>query len=121
MIISLKPNEIFVFGSNLSGWHGAGAARQAFENFGAEYHVGVGRTGQCYAIPTKDENIKTMRLVDINNYVYHFLEYARMHPQLTFLVTAIGCGLAGYKPHQIAPMFKDAPNNVVLPEEFKNV
>lgn len=114
----LGPDQIFVFGSNLRGVHGAGAARQAFEQFGAEWGVGIGRTGNCYAIPTKGFSIQTLPLAAIHRYVNDFLAYAQLNPQLTFLVTAIGCGLAGYKHEQIAPFFLDAPPNCVMPSEW---
>ena len=90
-ITRLEPNEIFVFGSNLAGFHGGGAARIAYEQFGAEWGVGVGRTGQCYAIPTMQGGVETIR-----PYVNEFIRYAEQHPELTFLVTRIGCGIAGF-------------------------
>jgi hypothetical protein len=117
-IATLAPNEIFVFGSNLAGIHGAGAARVAVEKFGAVYGHGEGPQGRCWAIPTKDRNIKTLPLDRIAGFVARFLEAARKTPELTFLVTKIGCGLAGYEPRDIAPMFRDAPANVILPIEF---
>lgn len=117
-ITHIAPNEIFVFGSNEAGRHGAGAARQAFLFFGAKWRVGRGRTGQCYAIPTKDRGVQTLPLEAIAFNVAEFLAYARQHPELTFLVTAIGTGLAGYSPKQIAPMFAGAPANVRLPAKF---
>ena len=119
MITELKDNEVFVFGSNEAGIHGAGAARQAYEDFGAEWGVGEGPTGDCYALPTKDERIETRDLAGIKTSVDRFLKYAAAHPEQTFLVTAIGCGLAGYKPAQIAPMFNGHGENVILPEEFR--
>ena len=82
---------------------------------GAQYGVGVGRTGQSYAIPTKDTQIKTLPLDRITAYVQDFLTYARQHPTTRFHVTRIGCGLAGYTDAQIAPMFAHAPTNCVLP------
>jgi|GEM_PF-1410731 len=110
---------VFVFGSNLAGRHGAGAALFAKRHRGAIYGQGVGRQGNSYAIPTKDARLRTLPLSTIAfPYVWAFLEYARMHPRTTFQLTPIGCGLAGYKPEQIAPMFKDAPPNVILPAEF---
>lgn len=109
---------IFVFGSNLAGRHGKGAALYAKQYHGAVYGVGVGRTGNAYAIPTKDANIKTLPLEAIRPHVAEFLKYARDNPKLTFQVTAIGCGLAGYKPNQIASMFIGAPANCQLPPEF---
>lgn len=114
-------DEIFVFGSNLAGRHGKGAALEATRKWGAVYGVGVGMTGNAYAIPTKDAKLGTLTLHEIEGHVYWFLVYAREHPELTFKLTAIGCGLAGYKPWQIAPMFKDAPENVIMPEEFRRV
>jgi hypothetical protein len=116
-------DEIFVFGSNLAGIHGRGSAWEARKNHGALQGVGRGRMGMAYAIPTKDKFIRTMSLHDIQPYVTEFLEYARAlaHTDLTFNVVAIGCGLAGYTPADIAPMFKGAPSNVKLPREFIEV
>jgi hypothetical protein len=119
MITKLKPGEIFVFGSNLGGRHGAGAALYARKNFGAEYGVGVGPTGLCYAIPTKDKYLNVLSLAQIEKHVYEFLDYAVMRPQFRFLVTEIGCGLAGYKPKDIRSLFRGVPDNVILPESFK--
>lgn len=114
-----ENNEIWVFGSNLAGRHGAGAARVAFEKFGAKDGFGHGRINQSYAIPTKDARIKTLPLDEVEFYAGMFKAYARMSPQFEFFVTAIGCGLAGYKHEEIAPMFKDAPDNCSFPEEWK--
>lgn len=121
MIYSLKDSEVFVFGSNLAGRHGAGAAKTAHQLFGAKMGVGNGPTGKCYGIPTKDHNIRTLPLKEIALYVEQFLTYTRENPDKTFLVTPIGCGLAGYKPHQIAPMFANHSQNVILPREFRNL
>ena len=104
-------NRIFVFGSNLRGVHGAGAALYAMRNHGAVYGVGIGIQGQSYGIPTKDFRIKTLPLDEIKTYVGQFLEYAHAHPELEFDVTPIGCGLAGYRRSQIEPMFADMPPN----------
>lgn len=112
-------SAIFVFGSNLAGRHGRGAALFARQYRGAQYGVGVGRTGQSYAIPTKDEQIRTLPLDRINVYVAEFLDYARAHPGLAFEVTRIGCGLAGYIDQQIAPMFMGAPDNCQLPDGWR--
>lgn len=109
---------IFVFGSNLAGRHGKGAALFAREYHGAEYGVGAGRTGNSYAIPTKDYNIKTLPLELIKGYVDDFIEYAKANPDLKFAVTRIGCGYAGYTDHQISPMFERVPDNCILPEEW---
>lgn len=102
---------IFVFGSNLAGRHGKGAALAARRHHGAVYGVNRGRTGNAYAIPTKDSQLRTLPLEAIQHYVGNFLTYAKTHPELTFQVTRIGCGLAGYTDEQIAPMFKGAPEN----------
>lgn len=111
--------EIFVFGSNLAGRHGKGAALHARQHHGAVYGIGFGLTGSAFAIPTKDRDIKTLPLSDIARYVSRFLRFAADRPDLTFRVTPIGCGLAGYVPTDIAPMFRDAPANVALPDEFR--
>ena len=102
---------IFVFGSNTAGIHGAGAARYAYMERGAEWGIGIGRTGQCYAIPTKDRNLQSLSLPEIHTYVDSFMKYARKNPTLEFQVTCIGCGLAGFRNDQIAPMFNTAPGN----------
>lgn len=117
-ITHLKPNQIFVFGSNESGRHGKGAAKMAHDKFGAVYGVGFGRTGQCFAIPTKDWVLSTLPLKSIHHYVQRFMDYARANKSLEFLVTKIGCGLAGYSAKEIALMFLDAPSNCILPKEF---
>lgn len=125
-ILSLEPNQIFVFGSNTNGVHGKGAALTAKNLFGAKRGVGAGPTGKCYAIPTrvmvktfgKYPKFETLSLDQIAKHVYQFLSYAAFHTELEFLVTPIGCGYAGYKPEQIAPMFRNVPTNVILPVEF---
>jgi hypothetical protein len=121
-ITELKDNEVFVFGSNQAGIHGAGAAKLALK-WGAKMGRGDGLYGQTYAIPTKDDNIETLPLDIIGNYVLDFLRKARKLPYTTFLVTQIGCGLAGYSPKDIAPLFKDPiykdlPDNIILSKEF---
>jgi len=116
-----KPPPIFVFGSNEGGRHGKGAALFARQNYGAVYGQGVGMHGNSYAIPTKDCRLSTLPLSRIETYVFEFKAFAAGHPRLHFNVTAIGCGLAGYKPEQIAPMFRDAPTNCELPIEFIRV
>ena len=110
--------DIFVFGSNLAGRHGKGAALTALIEHGAIRGEGRGRHGCSYDIPTKEYFLKTLPLDDIREYVEMFLRYARHHPELTFNVTRIGCGLAGYKDSDIAPMFKSAPANCILPKEW---
>lgn len=114
-----QSTPIFVFGSNLAGRHGAGAAKWALLNRGAIYGVGDGRQGDSYAIPTKDGNLTVLRIHHIEVFVKTFLRYAEAHPDLTFQLTPIGCGLAGYKHSEIGPLFDGAPPNVMLPEEFK--
>lgn len=106
--------SVFVFGSNLAGIHGAGAAFYAFKHHGAQMGVGVGMTGNSYAIPTKDKHIRSMRLGDIIPYVDQFIDYAREHPETMFQVTQIGCGLAGFKANQMAPLFRLAPHNCMF-------
>ena len=114
-ITELKENEIFVFGSNLQGLHGGGAARLAHEKFGAIWGQGVGLQGQSYGIPTMHGGVDA-----IKPYVDEFIEFARSHPELTFLVTRIGCGIAGFRDEEIAPLFKECIeiDNVILPRTF---
>lgn len=101
----------FVFGSNLAGVHGAGAALFAKQYHGAIQYQGIGLQGNSYGIPTKDVRIQTLSLLTIERYINDFIRFAYLHPEMQFQVTQIGCGLAGYTPSNIAPMFKDAPNN----------
>ena len=114
-IMNLGKNEIFVFGSNLQGMHGGGAARIAVERFGAIMGQGIGLQGQSYAIPTMQGGPNTIR-----PYVDEFIKFAQQHPELTFLVTRIGCGIAGFRPADIAPLFANAVDveNIHLPEDF---
>ena len=117
-IIELKSNEIFVFGSNLAGAHGGGAARLAYNCFGAIWGQGVGLQGQSYAIPTMQGGVET-----IKPYVDEFIEFAINHPEYKFLVTRIGCGIAGFTADEIAPLFMKAIDleNVILPQDFVEV
>lgn len=110
---------IFVFGSNLAGRHGKGAALYALQHHGAVYGQGMGLQGSSYGIPTKDEYLKTLPLIRIQLHVQEFLRFAASNPDLTFQVTPIGCGLAGYQPKDIAWMFRGHTQNVQLPIEFK--
>lgn len=110
---------IFVFGSNLAGRHGAGAALCARYEHGAVYGVGSGRTGNAYAIPTKDSLLRPLSLPEIQENVSEFIAYAEASPELEFEVTKVGCGLAGYKECQIKPMFKAAPANCFLPAGWR--
>lgn len=122
-ITSLGQNEIFVFGSNLSGIHGAGAAKTALK-WGAIIGQPIGIQGQTYAIPTKDKFIKkTLSRFEIKIFVDEFIEYAKNNDNLTFFVTEIGCGLAGLRHEVVAPLFNDAVEleNVYLPEKFWNI
>jgi len=122
MITSLKPNEIFVFGSNEGGKHAGGAAKIAMK-WGAEWGNGVGIQGHTYAIPTLDEDFEMIDVRKIGDYVADFIEFARKHPKLHFWVTEIGTGIAGYTHAQIAPLFKKAINvpNISLPLKFKEL
>jgi len=123
-IKSLKPNEIFVFGSNLSGTHAGGAALLAAEKFGAIEGQGIGIHGNSYAIPTKSEHAeRTLTLDEIKLHVEQFISFANDFPQYQFLVTEIGCGIAGYDPKDIAPLFMSAveSENVHLPERFWSI
>lgn len=115
------PVPVFVFGSNLAGRHGKGAALWARQHRGAVYGQGIGRQGNAYALPTKDDRLRVLPLDAIAEHVAVFLDYARQWPDVAFELTPIGCGLAGYLPEQIAPMFADAPANVRLPEAFAAV
>lgn len=117
-IETLKDNEIFVFGSNLAGMHGGGAAALAYRCWGAVWGQGVGMQGQCYAIPTMHGGVDK-----IKPYVDEFIEYARNHSEYDFLVTEIGCGIAGFVPADIAPLFVEALDvqNIYLPQRFLDV
>ena len=120
-ITELADNEVFVFGSNESGMHGAGAAKVAL-SFGAVMYQGFGPQGSTFAIPTKDWNITTLPINVIEHYVNRFIVHAKVTPEFYFLVTKIGCGLAGYRVGDIAPLFREAIKleNIILPEEFIN-
>jgi hypothetical protein len=114
-----EQHDIFVFGSNLAGIHGAGAALHARLHHGARQGLGIGLVGTSYAIPTKNEHLETLPLTVIKSFVDRFIDYARATPELTFFVTRIGCGLAGYTDEEVRPMFHDAPDNVELPEGWR--
>lgn len=120
MITKLADNEVFVFGSNYAGRHGKGAALTAYRKFGARMGQGMGRMGRSYGIATKDERLQVLSLEKIGVQVARFLRYAMGRLGERFLVTEIGCGLAGYSPRQIGPLFTthEVPGNVVLPESF---
>ena len=117
-ITQLESNEVFVFGSNLAGCHAGGAARVACQRFGAVWGQGVGLQGQSYAIPTMQGGVET-----IAPSVDEFIEFAKSHPDMTFLVTPIGCGIAGFTPGELAPLFVRAVDveNILLPKSFVDV
>lgn len=130
MITELKLGEVFVFGSNLSGIHGKGAAKLAQEKFGARYRIGWGLSGRSYAIPTRGvwmpskRTFKPMALEEIGEHVWDFLTFAREHPDLKFLVTKIGCGYAGFNEQEMGKLFSlfgEIPDNVSLPASFWRV
>ena len=121
MITKLAPNEIFVFGSNLAGRHGAGAAKQAHDDFGAEYGVGEGLTGRCYAFPTLDQRLKKLSwwlLAESRDLLYRCCE---TYPDKRFLLTKVGCGLAGYPEAMMRGLFTDPPANLILPEDWRKI
>ena len=113
LIVDLSPSEVFVFGSNVNGYHGGGAAAAAMRHFGAQWGVGEGMQGQCYAIPTMEG------LPALTAAVERFLVYAAQHPELTFLVTKIGTGIAGHSTGDVAPTLANRTPNVIIPAEFE--
>lgn len=113
------PTVVFVFGSNLAGRHGKGAALHAQQKWGAVPGKGEGLQGRSYAIPTKDQTLKVRSLYDIATSVVTFITFAADHPEMYFIVTRVGCGLAGYKDFQIAPLFTNAPSNCLLPNGWR--
>ncbi|MDD2191535.1 MAG: hypothetical protein PHO12_03205 [Bacteroidales bacterium] len=131
-IKKLKENEVFVFGSNESGIHAGGAARIAFEDFGAVWGVGYGLEGQTFALPTKDKEIITLPLPKVKTYLKDFIQFVYHNPQLKFYLTKIGCGLAGFTIEEIKtilwevieefetkdPIRYTFPNNLIIPKEF---
>lgn len=131
-IVNLDENEIFVFGSNEAGIHGAGAARIAFLKFGAEMGLGNGLSGNSYAIPTKDRNVETLPLDKVKSYIVEFIGFVLNHQNLTFYLTKIGCGLAGFTIEEIKNIFWEVieeyrtesskgqylPSNLIIPKEF---
>lgn len=116
------PNRVFVFGSNLAGIHGAGAAKAALDHYGAIWGQGEGLQGHSYAIPTKDENLHTLPLANIQLFIDEFMDFAWQNSStLYFFVTRIGCGLAGYTDEEIAPMFRESSLNVELPHGWRDM
>lgn len=116
--LMIQPNAIFVFGSNLGGIHGAGAAKDAYQKYGAQMRCGMGLQGRSYAIPTKDASFNVLPLLDIGWYVASFLDFAFHRPDLTFAVTRIGCGL---RDVEVAPLFAMAPEHCVLPVHWRDI
>lgn len=119
IIKSLTEDTVFVFGSNMAGTHAGGAAKIAHLHFGAMIGVGRGWSGQSYAIPTMNEHLQQMPLSQIANYIEDFKIYTKNHPKTKYFITAIGCGVAGYKVEEIAPMFKGISRNVIFPISFR--
>jgi hypothetical protein len=119
IVKSLPENTVFVFGSNMAGLHAGGAARTALEHFGAVEGVGRGWSGQSYAIPTMNEHLQQMPLSQIQHYIDDFKIYTKNHPKNKYFLTSVGCGIAGYKVEEIAPMFKGISHNVIFPQSFR--
>jgi hypothetical protein len=119
LIIGLDPTEVFVFGSNTAGRHGAGAALQARMQWGAELGVGEGLTGQCYAFPTLDHDLNQRSLDEITESVNKLYTVCEHNPDLTFLLTKVGCGLAGYPESVMQSLFQNHPNNLILPLDWQ--
>lgn len=119
IIKSLAEDTVFVFGSNLAGTHAGGAAKTALLHFGAVKGVGRGWSGQSYAIPTMNEHLQQMPLSQIEHYIEDFKIYTKNHPKIKYFITSVGCGVAGYKVEEIAPMFKGISKNVIFPASFR--
>lgn len=121
----MNHKEVFCFGSNTAGIHGAGAAKEAFLKHGAKYGIGYGlcfdHNGASFAIPTKDRHIQTLPTAAVERFVTGFLAFAESRPDLTFKVTRIGCGLAGFRDRDIAPMFVKAPSNCLFDDKWQPV
>lgn len=116
-----RKKMIFVFGSNLAGRHGKGAALTARNHHGAIYGRGIGLQGRSYAIPTKDFDLRVLPIERVKTNIEEFVEFAKKHPELTFNITKVGCGLAGFDERKIAPMFMGLPSNCKLPEGWEFV
>lgn len=113
--------RVFVFGSNLAGRHGLGSAKEAMYRHGAIWGKGVGFHGRSYAIPTKDHKLRVMPIEKIRPYVSDFIKFAKEHPEMEFCIVAVGCGLAGYTPAQMAPLFEGAPKNCIFATNWNKV
>lgn len=116
MITELQPNQIFVFGSNLAGKHAGGAAKQAHEQFGAKMGVGEGLTGQSYAFPTLDEDFQKVSNTILKSARLNLYRAARFHSDKEFLLTKVGCGIAGFSEDKMRKLFVNAPANIIKPE-----
>lgn len=119
LLCTPADGSIFVFGSNLKGIHGVGAAKDAFNKYGAMRGIGRGLCNASYAIPTKDERIQTLSLFEIEKYILEFVQFTKDNPDKSFFVTEVGCGLAGHHPDLISPMFRGSIN-CYFPSRFKN-
>ena len=119
IVKSLPEDTVCVFGSNMAGTHAGGAAKIALLHFGAMKGAGRGWAGQSYAIPTMNEHLQQMPLSQIQHYIDDFKIYTKNHPKMTYFLTSIGCGIAGYKVEEIAPMFKGISHNVIFPASFR--
>lgn len=116
MIYELSDNQIFVFGSNIIGNHYGGAAKQAFEQFGAQWGVGEGLTGQSYAFPTLDEHMQPVSNTQLKYSRFKLYKFANEHPELTLLLTKVGCGIAGFSEERMKKLFTNAPKNIIKPK-----
>jgi hypothetical protein len=116
-----RPNAVFVFGSNREGKHGGGAARAAHQLYGAKWALGEGPQGRSYAIPTMDRIGYPLEVSEIRLHINRFLAYAERHSEAVFVLTRVGCGIAGYSDKEIAPLFRKAPANVILPLEWEGL
>lgn len=119
MITKLEPNEVFVFGSNMAGRHGAGAALQAAQEWGAERGVGEGITGQCYAFPTLGSHLELIPAHWLEQSRDKLYEACMARPDKRFLLTKVGCGIAGYPESLMRGLFENPPSNLILPEDWK--
>lgn len=115
------PHLVMVFGSNLAGRHGLGSAVSAKKYFGARYGAGDGFSGRSYGIPTKDEHIKTRSLEAVTNSIYSFTAFSSLYRRYTFLITRVGCGLAGFHDEDIAPLFAGVGDNCILPTQWREI
>lgn len=116
MITHLKPNQIFIFGSNMLGHHYGGAAKQAYDHFGAQVGIGEGLTGQCYAFPTLDEDMKQVSSTILKAARRNLYKTAEINPDKEFLLTKVGCGIAGFNEAKMKKLFENAPKNIIKPE-----